>query len=58
MLKESDDLDVLGMVIESIIGLIGAVTAGCAFEKRLRSISRAASQRLGLLIKYRRSSIP
>ena len=41
MLKESDDLVILGMTFESKI----------TFEKHLRSVSRAASQRLGILNK-------
>ena len=41
MLKESDDLDILGVTFDSKL----------TFEKRLRSVSRAASQRLGILRK-------
>ena len=41
VLKESDDLDILGMTFDSRI----------TFEKHLRSVSRAASQRLGILRK-------
>ena len=41
MLRESDDLDVLGVSFDSKM----------AFEKHLRSISRATSQRLGILSK-------
>ena len=41
MLKESDDLDILGVTIDSKL----------TFEKHLRSVSRAASQRLGILRK-------
>ena len=37
VLKESDDLDVLGVTFDSKL----------TFEKHLRSVSRAASQRLG-----------
>ena len=37
MLKESVDLDMLGVTFDSKI----------SFEKNLRSVSRAASQRLG-----------
>ena len=39
MLKESDDLDLLGVTFDSKM----------TFEKHLRSVSRAASQRLGSL---------
>ena len=38
VLKESDDLDVLGVTFDSKL----------TFEKHLRSVSRAASQRLGI----------
>ena len=41
MLKESDDLVILGVTFDSEI----------SFEKHLRSVSRAASQRLGILRK-------
>ena len=41
MLKESDDLVILGVLFNSKM----------TFEKHLRSVSRAASQRLGILIK-------
>ena len=41
MLKESVDLDILGVTFYSKM----------TFEKRLRSVSRAASQRLGILRK-------
>ena len=41
MLKESDDLDILGVTFDSKL----------TFEKHLRSVSRAASQRLGILSK-------
>ena len=41
MLKESDDLVILGVTFDSKI----------TFEKHLRSVSRAASQRLGILRK-------
>ena len=41
MLKESDDLVVFGVTFNSTT----------TFEKHLRSVSRAASQRLGILIK-------
>ena len=37
MLKESDDLVILGVIFDSKM----------TFEKHLRSVSRAASQRLG-----------
>ena len=40
-LKESDDLDILGVTFDSKM----------TFEKHLRSVSRAASQRLGILRK-------
>ena len=40
-LKESDDLDILGVTFYSKL----------TFEKHLRSVSRAASQRLGILRK-------
>ena len=40
-LKESDDLVILGVTFDSKI----------SFEKHLRSVSRAASQRLGILRK-------
>ena len=41
VLKESDDLDILGVIFDSKL----------IFEKHLRSVSRAASQRLGILRK-------
>ena len=41
VLKESDDLDILGVTFDSKL----------TFEKHLRSASRAASQRLGILRK-------
>ena len=41
VLKESDDLAILGVTFDSKI----------TFEKHLRSLSRAASQRLGVLRK-------
>ena len=41
VLKESDDLAILGMTFDSKM----------TFEKHLRSVSRAASQRLGILRK-------
>ena len=41
VLKESDDLDILGVTFDSKM----------TFEKHLRSVSRAASQRLGILRK-------
>ena len=41
VLKESDDLDILGVTFDSKL----------TFEKNLRSVSRAASQRLGFLRK-------
>ena len=41
MLKESADLDILGVTFDSKM----------TFEKHLRSVSRAASQRLGILRK-------
>ena len=41
MLKESDDLDILGVTFDSKL----------TFEKHLRSVPRAASQRLGILRK-------
>ena len=41
MLKESDDLDILGVTFDSEM----------TFEKHLRSVSRAYSQRLGILRK-------
>ena len=41
VLKESDDLVILGVTYDSKI----------TFEKHLRSVSRAASQRLGILRK-------
>ena len=41
MLKESDDLDILGVTFDSKL----------TFEKHLYSVSRAASQRLGILRK-------
>ena len=40
-LKESDDLNILGVTFDSKL----------TFEKHLRSVSRAASQRLGILRK-------
>ena len=43
MLKESDDLVILGVTFDSKM----------SFEKHLRSVSRAASQRLGVLRKSR-----
>ena len=39
VLKESDDLYILGVTFDSEL----------TFEKHLRSVSRAASQRLGIL---------
>ena len=42
VLKACDDLDILGVTFESKM----------AFEKHLRSVSRAASQRHGILRKY------
>ena len=44
MMKESDDLDILGVTFDSKM----------TFEKHLRSVSRAASQRLGILRKSSR----
>ena len=41
VLKESDDSDILGMTFDSKL----------TFEKHLPSVSRAASQRLGILRK-------
>ena len=41
MLKEPDDLDILGVTFDSEM----------IFEEHLRSVSRAASQRLGILRK-------
>ena len=41
VLKESDDLDILGVTFDSKL----------TFEKHLRSVSREASQRLGILTK-------
>ena len=41
VLKESDDLVIFGVTLDSKM----------AFEKHLRSVSRAASQRLGILRK-------
>ena len=41
VLRESDDLDILGVTFDSKL----------TFEKHLRSVSRAASQRLGILRK-------
>ena len=41
MLKESDDLVILGVTVDSKL----------TFEKHLRSVSRAAFQRLGILRK-------
>ena len=41
VLKESDNLDILGVTVDSKL----------TFEKHLRSVSRAASQRLGILRK-------
>ena len=41
VLKESDDLDILGVTFDSKL----------TFEKHLRSVSRASSQRLGILKK-------
>ena len=46
VLKESDDLDILGVTFDSKL----------TFEKHLRSFSRAASQRLGILRKSWRVS--
>ena len=40
VLKESDDLDILGVTFDSKL----------TFEKHLRTVSRAASQRLGIFI--------
>ena len=44
VLKESDNLDILGVIFDSKL----------TFEKHLRSVSRAASQRLGILMKSSR----
>ena len=44
MLKESDDLYILGVTFDSKI----------TFEKHLHSVSREASQRLGILRKSRK----
>ena len=44
VLKESDDLVILGVTFDSMM----------TFEKHLRSVSRAASQTLGILRKSRR----
>ena len=41
MLKKSDDLDILGVTFDFKL----------TFEKQMRSVSRAASQRLGILRK-------
>ena len=41
VMKESDDLDILGVTFDSKF----------TFEKHLRSVSRASSQRLGILRK-------
>ena len=41
VLKESDDFDILGVTFDSKL----------TFEKHLRLVSRAASQRLGILSK-------
>ena len=41
VLKESDDLDILGVTFDSKL----------TFEKHLHSVARAASQRLGVLRK-------
>ena len=41
VLKESDDLDILGVTFDSKL----------TFEKHVRSVSRAAAQRLGILRK-------
>ena len=46
VLKESDDLDILGVIFDSKM----------TFEKHLRSVSRAASQRLGIFRKSWRSA--
>ena len=43
VLKESDDLVILGVTVDSAM----------TFEKHLRSVYRAASQRLGILKKSR-----
>ena len=43
VLKESVDLDILGVTLDSRM----------TFEKHLRSVSRAASQRLGILKSWR-----
>ena len=43
VLKESDDLDILGVTFDSKL----------TFEKHLRSVSRAASQRLGIMKSWR-----
>ena len=45
VLKESDDLDIFGVTFDSKL----------TFEKHLRSVSRAASQRLGSLRKSRQA---
>ena len=41
VLKESDDLDIMGVTFDSKM----------TFDKHLRSVSRASSQRLGILKK-------
>ena len=41
VLKQSDDLEILGVIFDSKV----------TFEKHLRSVSRAAFQRLGILRK-------
>ena len=41
VLKESDDLDIMGVTFDSKL----------TFEKHLRSVSKAASQKLGILRK-------
>ena len=47
LLKESDDLDILGVTFDSKM----------TSEKHLRSVSRVASQRLGIFRKSREYSI-
>ena len=44
MLKESDDLDILGVTFDSKI----------TFQKKIRLVSRATSQRIGILRKFLR----
>ena len=55
MLKETEDLDILGEILDSSIEhfILMTFDSKMIFEKNLHSVSRAASQRLGVLMKSR-----